>query len=202
MVTFSIGDIILGSGETMVIHGPGSFQVGDVSLNTNSVLDVDNLDGPVTLYVTGTFKMWSNSEIASWHGDPERLAIYVATDQPVSVFGWDQLRFEGVIYAPYSDMDVWSGDFYGALVAKNLRATWNARIHYPTSLRGVVSTGIVKADTDSTSLNGGNTIYKLAAPYSPTSDGTTSDTTTDGTKPDSTTPETTKTKPGKGNEKK
>ena len=131
----NLGDIILGGSSSMTINGPGSFEVGSISI-TNAALYVDNSAGPVTLYVDGGVDIQAGGTIAVADPNPEKFAIYVASASGVNLTGGSS-AFHGVVYAPYSKIYVTSqGDFYGAFVADKTQFDKHAQIHYWSALRG------------------------------------------------------------------
>src|SRR5881398_1405481 len=67
--------------------GPGSFLVSDLTIAGRSTLFVDNSAGPVTLYVTGRVTVKGTGRIVVADPNPEKFAIYVASNKPVSFGG-------------------------------------------------------------------------------------------------------------------
>lgn len=134
--------------QKYVIRGPGSFRVRNLAVSALGRLHIDNTLGPVTLYVTGRLSLALGGVISTALADPEQFATYVASSEAVRVFGLGTERFHGVIYAPYSYVDMGSGHFYGAFVAGGLRAGGSARIHYDEALRMAVDLGTDPAGDD------------------------------------------------------
>jgi hypothetical protein len=134
--------------QKYVIRGPGSFRVRNLNVLGLGRLYVDNSAGPVTLYVTGKLTIALGGVVITASSDPEQFATYVAGNDTVRIYGLGSERFNGVLYAPYSYVDMGSGDFYGAFVAGGLRAGGSARIHYDETLRMPVDLGTDPADED------------------------------------------------------
>src|SRR5207244_7197494 len=82
--------------------GPGSFLASDVIVAGRSTLFVDNSAGPVTLYVTGRVAVKGNGRIVVADPNPERFAIYVASDRRVSFGGSAGTRFSAGFSGPDS----------------------------------------------------------------------------------------------------
>ena len=130
-----LGSLCL-NGTSASITGPGSFSLGDITLTKGASLYVDNSRGPVTLYVTGQLALYANSTITVADPNPEKFAVYMAGNNPVTLNGGCS-SFYGVVYAPYSPLAITSrGEFYGAFVANALKLTNYARVHYDSALRG------------------------------------------------------------------
>ena len=69
--------------------------------------------------------------------NPEKFAIYVASDQSVSFGGSAATHFYGVLYAPHSAVEiVGGGQWYGAFVGNSLRETGRSTVHYYRALKG------------------------------------------------------------------
>ena len=117
--------------------GPGSFLVSDLTIAGRSTLFVDNSAGPVTLYVTGRVTVKGTGRIVVADPNPEKFAVYVASDQPVTFGGSAATRFYGVLYAPRSTVDIMGGgQWYGAFVGNALRAAGRSNVHYYRALKG------------------------------------------------------------------
>ncbi len=140
-----LGDITISPGESLTIEGPGSFQAGDLLLYSGGRLEIDNADGPVTLYVSGVIEMWSSSLVETASEDPEQFAIYSTTGEAISIWA-NGGGFYGVIYAPYSQLELSSGEFFGAFVAAEVIARGNSQVHYAETLRSSIAGGSISTD--------------------------------------------------------
>jgi hypothetical protein len=131
----TLGSIALDERMSQSIVGPGSFLVSNLSIGGNATLSIDNSAGPVTLYVTGSVTMKGNSRLLVADRDPEKFAIYVASDSQVSFAGSSD--FYGVLYAPTSPVTIGgAGEWFGAFVGNTLLTSGVARIHYDSALEG------------------------------------------------------------------
>lgn len=143
-----LGSINILINQQNVIHGPGSFRVRNLSVAALGRLHIDNSEGPVTLYVTGKLSVALGGVVSTASTDPEQFAIYVAGDDAVRIFGLGTERFHGVLYAPYSSVNLGSGDFYGAFVADALIAGGSTRVHYDETLRSAIELGAALGGDD------------------------------------------------------
>ncbi len=140
-----LGDLTIGVGETFRIDGPGSFQVGDLYLYSGAQLVIDNAAGPVTLYVSGVIEMWANSIVETASVDPEQFAIYATSGESISMWA-NGGGFYGVVYAPYSQMKLMSGQFFGAFVAAEAIASGDTQVHYDETLRSSIAGALVPVE--------------------------------------------------------
>jgi hypothetical protein len=127
-----LGTIKLAKGITRTL-GPGSYKVTDVSLSGGQLV-IDNVAGPVTLYVTRQFTI-SSGQVTTTDPNPEKFALYIASTKQAAVNS--NGTFVGVIYAPQSVVTLTgSGQFHGSFVGKQMKLTGSARVRYDTALRG------------------------------------------------------------------
>jgi len=121
-------DFSLHAGEVYDLP-PGTYYLRNVTLNGGATL---NINGPTTLYVTGTFRreggcyvnnntqLAENLQILSTGG-----AVDITSDNP----------FYGVVYAPQSRVTLnGDADLFGAIVGRTLRVNGSGMAHYDESL--------------------------------------------------------------------
>jgi hypothetical protein len=133
-----LGDVRLPAGSSMTVHGPGSFRMHDATSDGGATLFVDNVAGPVTLYVTGKVRLRGGTKITIADPDPERFAIYVSGPGPVEIEGKNKAStlVSGVVYAPDAAVRLsGDGEFLGAFVGKTLEMRDTSQVHYDASLR-------------------------------------------------------------------
>ncbi len=129
----SLGTIDL-KNSSMTIYGPGSFQVSSVAVNSGGVLFVDNSKGPVTLYVSGVFKVTGGGIVKVADPNPEHFAVYLDGKDQVTLTGGGS-TFYGVVYAPNAPVSITgSGEFLGAFVGGSMTVTGSGRVHYDSRL--------------------------------------------------------------------
>lgn len=130
-----LGSITLSSGQVRTLVGPASYKVTNITLNDLGQLLIDNTQGPVTLYVSGTVTVSGLGNITVLDPSPEKFALYVTGNGQVKFSNAGM--FYGVVYAPNSTITLSSAaDFRGAFVGAAVDAKSAARIHYDTALRG------------------------------------------------------------------
>lgn len=130
----NLGSIALNSTTPTRVLTAGSYLVSQLTIATGGSLVINNLTGPVTLYVTGAVQISGNGSVTTTDPNPEKFAIYVSSNADVQVS--DSGNFYGVLYAPQSlvQLSGWS-TVYGALVGKTMWLQDNASLSYDTVLR-------------------------------------------------------------------
>jgi hypothetical protein len=127
-----LGKIDLKSGMAQTLS-PGSYKVTDLLLSGGQLV-INNVAGPVTIYVTGAVTV-SSGQVIITDPNPEKFAIYVASTKTAAVKS--DAAFAGVIYAPQSTVTITgTGQFQGAFVGKQMKLSGSAQVHYDTALRG------------------------------------------------------------------
>ena len=66
-----LGSIAFFGNETLTL-GPGSYRASELLLGNLSMLHIDNAEGPVTLYVTGSVEVTGQADITTSDADPEK----------------------------------------------------------------------------------------------------------------------------------
>lgn len=126
---------LVGNTATRTLTGPASYKLSSLTITDNGRLVIDNSQGPVTLYITGPVNLARNGSITTTDPNPEKFAIYVSTNNQVSLEG--NSSFYGVLYAPYSPVTLLGrGTFYGAFIGSAITVQGQAFISYDTALRG------------------------------------------------------------------
>lgn len=115
--------------------GPGSYQLSKLEVTNAGTLSIDNVEGPVTLYVTGAVTVNNSGKILTSDPDPEKFAMYVMGTQAVKLSNIGS--FYGVVYAPEAVVTVDNGArSFGSIVGSQIRLVNGASVHYDTALRG------------------------------------------------------------------
>jgi hypothetical protein len=127
-----LGNVELQSGSVLTLS-PGSYRASLLRLQNGGMLVVDNAEGPVTIYVTGSVEVSSKAKVVVTAPDPERLALYVVGGAPVRL--QNDGSFYGVVYAPDSWLEVTgNATFVGAFVAREARVTNRAAVVFDPAL--------------------------------------------------------------------
>lgn len=129
-----LGAVALASGQARAIVGPGSFQVDSLSLSGNGALSVDNTNGPVTLYVTGSVNISGSATVKLSNPHPEQFAVYVVGAGPVNISGMGSAA-SAVVYAPNAPVTVSvNAELFGAVVGDTVTTRGSAEIHFHDGL--------------------------------------------------------------------
>jgi len=120
---------------------------GDFKMESNSNL-VITYGASLSLYLGGTFIQRSESAINNLTMDPTKLLIY-GTDSFNGLMEWrSNASFYGAVYVPRAEIQYNSNaDFYGSLIGKYIEVFSNARFHYDLALGDVDTVGEGKSWT-------------------------------------------------------
>jgi len=120
---------------------------GDFRMESNSDL-VIAYGASLTLYLGGSFIQRSESAINNLTMDPTKLLIY-GTDSFNGLMEWNSnTSFYGAVYVPRAEIQYDSNaDFYGSLIGKYIELFSNARFHYDLALGDVDTVGEGKSWT-------------------------------------------------------
>jgi hypothetical protein len=120
---------------------------GDFKMDSNSNL-VIAYGASLSLYLGGTFVQQSESAINNLTMDPTKLLIY-GTDSFNGVMDWrSNASFYGAVYVPRASIEYASNaDFYGSLIGKYIEIFSNSRFHYDLALGDVDTVGDGKSWT-------------------------------------------------------
>ena len=122
------------SGHDMMVLTPGSYEASSLVIEDDAVLNIDNDNGPVTLYVTGPVTLRQRASITSGDLNTEKFALYIVGGDDVYVKG--DAVFEGVLYAPDSQVEVNDhAQFFGSIVSHEIDIEDHAQFHYDRHLK-------------------------------------------------------------------
>ena len=127
--------IEVAAGAELVLRGPATIVIGELTLEPGALLTLDTRDGDVVLYVTGGMDLQPGSEAVTTSDYPDELSVLVGPiatglgGAPVKLEATSQ--FHGTIYSPETDVRV-GGSFevYGGIVAKRLEIGPGAKLHF------------------------------------------------------------------------
>jgi predicted acyltransferase (DUF342 family) len=136
---------------TLTITGPAVVVVTNMTLRSNSLIEVDATGGPVELWVENDFVMNSNSEIRSQDLDPADIEVYLNSDNVLdpntnvtvaTIELNSNTKLYGTIYAPNARIEIDSNfQLYGAIVARHVHMDSYSKVHYDESLANTGGTG-------------------------------------------------------------
>jgi hypothetical protein len=119
--------------ETATSLRVGSYHATKLEVVANAELRIENLDGPVTIYVDGDVTIANGGSVVPDDPDPEKLALYLVGDG-VARFTNDS-NFYGVVYGPDAAIQVDNhGIFSGAFVGGTMQVSNDAQVIYDEAL--------------------------------------------------------------------
>ncbi len=120
-------------GSELVLQGPSSIVVGDLTVGGSSQLTFDTTNGPIDLFVTGSLVFDDTSSVATSSTDPSQVRLEMANTGTAELSAASQ--FFGMIYAPEASVALGAGfEVFGAIVANSLSLAQNARLHFDVYL--------------------------------------------------------------------
>jgi Flp pilus assembly protein TadG len=121
------------SGGKTVNFPSGTYYFKDFDASGGSSINA-NIDGPVTIYVTGDFKLSGNS--SAYANKPENLkVIALGSGTRVDLAGTTAIYVS--LYAPQSIVNIsGNGGLYGQVVGEDIRMAGGATIHYDEAMAG------------------------------------------------------------------
>ena len=126
-----LGALLVNPGETVTLV-TGSYRAS--RLFVAGQLLIDNVNGPVTLYVDGDVEIVGDGAISLFDEIPEKFAIYIQGVHDVRLEG--NGIFFGVVYAPQSIIFIGGeGEFFGAFAGAEVLVSDDAQVHYDLTLK-------------------------------------------------------------------
>ncbi|MEM7307204.1 MAG: pilus assembly PilX N-terminal domain-containing protein [Planctomycetota bacterium] len=128
--------ITVAPGAEVVVQGPGTLVVSDLSLTADARLSIENVDGPVNVYVTGSARLEEGSVVDVAGRAPQDLSLQIAGDAgPIELNA--SSRFYGMVYGPQAEVSVGAGfEIFGTLAARNLQLAPYSRLHFDSGVMG------------------------------------------------------------------
>ncbi|MCJ7580296.1 MAG: hypothetical protein MUP98_07155 [Candidatus Aminicenantes bacterium] len=116
------------------------YVTGQFKMDSNSVIDIA-VGAHLTLYLGGTFVQHSNSQINNLTMDPTEFIVY-GTESFSSMDWRSNSNFYGAVYAPQAIILYNSNaDFSGSLIGRKIDIDSNGRFHYDLALGDVDTIG-------------------------------------------------------------
>lgn len=153
---YTNGSLYIDTGYTLTINGPVVIDVrpsstADLTIQGSGKIIITN-NATASLQITFGDELYigSNSGGGIQNGtlDPKRCILIGTSTYNLSGYHyfWSNIPFYGVIYMPNAYVHLWNNGytehFYGAISAKNIYFNHVAALHYDTSLRTAVFSGI------------------------------------------------------------
>lgn len=136
--------IQLGNSQTMTLTS-GVYYVSLMDLGNGASLTINNVGGPVTIYLTGgaDFKNGSSVNIL---GSPTDFFVYSNSSQDINLY--HNGTFKGFLYAPFADVEIKnSGDFYGIAWADSVDIKNSGNVYIDLALTDKIASDRVRVTT-------------------------------------------------------
>jgi hypothetical protein len=150
--TYQWTSVLIKPTAKLVIAGPSTIVMSSLTMKSGSTFEVDDTNGPVTVYIVDDLIMNSNTTVKPTSLDPKSLSFklngntIVDPDVAVDLDDIDfdsNSKFYGTIYAPNADIEIDSNfELFGSLMAHSVDLDSNCKIHYDASLGLLDSDGI------------------------------------------------------------
>jgi len=127
----------LSNSSQLNINGDVTLYItGDFALQNSSQLKISS-GGNLTLYVDGTFSIGNSAQLNNVTKIPNNLTFYSRYSQPTGGVNFaNSGSLYGTVYAPQTHVDISNSfEIYGALVAKSTSLFNSTKIHYDEVLK-------------------------------------------------------------------
>lgn len=120
---------------------------GSFTMESNTRLEI--AEGvTLTIYLGGTFTQRSNSQINNLSQDPTKLQIYGTEGFNATMTWKSNSSFYGAVYVPDATVHYDSNaDFYGSIIGNYIEIDSNANLHYDLALGSLASIYSGESDT-------------------------------------------------------
>jgi len=131
---YGFDSLSIGKGATLVVHGPANIVCTDFTGGRTGRLVIDASNGPVTIYVTGSYNHMSGFESVPAAGSPMALAFMLTAAQDINFPANSKLR--GGYYGPQTNFTFTNyNEIWGAFSGNRVDMSADTRFHYDESLR-------------------------------------------------------------------
>jgi hypothetical protein len=130
---YHFDSLTLGNTSAFTIQGPATVVVDAFTGNYGCSMHVDATAGPVQIYFTGTSSFSSSMNVTSSGATAKDISLVFTSANPVTLAANSSLL--GTVYAPNAACRIrrrW--EVFGAVTAKSLTVSSNAKIHYDQAL--------------------------------------------------------------------
>jgi len=130
---YAYDSLTVGNGGTLTIEGPAELVVQDFTGNKDGQLLVDATNGPVTIYVEGSYTHIKDFECNAVPGSPMALAFMVTAPQDIVFPSATEIR--GAYYLPEADILFASGnEAWGSFAANKIEMSNEMNFHFDEDL--------------------------------------------------------------------
>lgn len=124
-----------GSGAEVVIQGPATLVLGELSLAGSAGLTFDTASGSIEIFVTELLSLEAGTTVANTTQNAWEVSIQVPEGMSEPVLLAASGQFYGVIYAPGSDVEVRAPfEVFGSLVGEELIFVGPVKLHFDRHL--------------------------------------------------------------------
>ncbi len=119
----------------LILKGPLTIVVGEISLALGAELLFDTTDGPIEMHVTESLDLNTGSLVSTSTEITSDTIVLVSAPEGKTVNFGAKSQFYGFIYAPYAEVHVSAQyEVYGGVVCKELQLAAQGKMHYDLSL--------------------------------------------------------------------
>ncbi len=127
--TYGISYLQVMSNSEVIVQGPATIVVGDVTLQELAEIEFDTTLGAIELYVTGNLVFGAGSIVSMTSEDPSQVTIQLPNETTGTLHA--EGAFFGSIYGPKATLNLGSGlEFYGSPIAKQLVLQPGVTMHF------------------------------------------------------------------------
>jgi hypothetical protein len=130
---YGFGDLSVGKNARLAVKGPAQIVCTNFTGGKLGRLVIDATEGPVTIYVQGTYKHMSGFESVAAPGSPLAVAFMLAAPQDVTFPASTKIR--GAYYGPETNFTFTSdNEVWGAIAANRIDMSNDMKFHFDESL--------------------------------------------------------------------
>jgi hypothetical protein len=155
--TRTYSNVTINSNKTLNITGPAEIVMTNLTLRSGATINIDDTNGPVTLWVIDSFIMNSNSLLAPLDHKSKNLRVNLLSDNvinPEVSITLDTVDFNsntqlyGTVYAPNAHIQINSNfQLFGSLVSRSVDLNSNASFHFDEALLSATASGAPTFET-------------------------------------------------------
>jgi hypothetical protein len=126
-------NLSIGKNATLTVQGPAELVLDDFSGGKDATLEIDATNGPVTIYVAGSYTHYNGFEAVPISGSPMALAFMIEGTQDLIFPSASKIR--GAYYAPKANITFTSNnEAWGAFAGNRVDMSSTMSFHYDESL--------------------------------------------------------------------
>ncbi len=131
--THGLEFLSLGENSEVILQGPMTLVLGDLSLGAGAELVFDTSAGAIELFVTGALDLNPAADLTTASIDASLVTLNFTGEAPIALQSSD--AFHAFLYAPEAQIQIGAAfELFGGVVAEGLVLAPNARLHYDERL--------------------------------------------------------------------